>query len=231
MRGAAALRLREALEDDIVAGRLRLGERLDETALAERFGVSRTPIREALIQLAGSGMIELRPRRGAHVTLLGPRELLESFELMGEFEAACARFAARRMTEEDRARLLAAHDHCRAARDAADVDAYYHANADFHEAIYLASRNRALSGEARTLQRRLHPYRRLQLRSRGRVNISFAEHEAILAALFAGDGALAAERLREHVVVQGERFMALLAEIQAETKTKTKLTHKAARAS
>lgn len=217
MRGEVAIRLREALENDIVAGRLKPGERLDETDLAERFGVSRTPIREALIQLAGSGMIELRPRRGAHVTLLGPRELLESFELMGELEAACARFAAKRMTAEERETLISAFKRCRKARDKGDVDAYYHANADFHGAIYDASHNRALIAQARNLQRKLQPYRRLQLRVRGRLPTSFDEHDAVMEALLAGSGIEAGERLRAHVVVQGERFMSLLAELHVET--------------
>lgn len=217
MRGEAAIRLREALENDIVAGRLRPGERLDETDLAERFGVSRTPIREALIQLAGSGMIELRPRRGAHVTLLGPRELLESFELMGELEAACARFAAKRMTAEERETLVSAFKRCGKTCEKGDVDGYYHANADFHTAIYDASHNRALATNARNLQRKLQPYRRLQLRVRGRLATSFDEHDKVMEALLAGNGVEAGERLRAHVVVQGERFMSLLAELQVET--------------
>lgn len=217
MRGEAAIRLREALENDIVAGRLKPGARLDETDLAERFGVSRTPIREALIQLAGSGMIELRPRRGAHVTLLGPRELLESFELMGELEAACARFAAKRMTAEQRETLVSAFKRCRKTCEKGDVDGYYHANADFHTAIYDASHNRALAAQARNLQRKLQPYRRLQLRVRGRLPTSFSEHDAVMEALLAGNGIEAGERLRAHVVMQGERFMSLLAELHVET--------------
>ena len=216
MRGKTAINLREALENDIVAGRLRLGERLDETDLAERFGVSRTPIREALIQLAGSGMVELRPRRGAHVTLLGPRELLETFEYMGELEAACARFAANRMTADERVTFTAAFKRCRKACEKGDVDAYYHANADFHPAIYDGPHNRTLATVARSQQRRLQPYRRLQLRVHGRLAKSFDEHEAVAEALLKGDGVAAGERLRAHVVVQGERFMSLLAELQAE---------------
>jgi DNA-binding GntR family transcriptional regulator len=217
MRGEAAIRLREALENEIVSGKLKPGERLDETELAERFGVSRTPIREALIQLAGSGLIELRPRRGAHVTLLGPRELLEAFEFMGELEAACARFAARRMTAGERETLVSAFKRCRKACEKGDIDAYYRANADFHAAIYDASHNRALATDARNLQRKLQPYRRLQLRVRGRLATSFDEHDKVMEALLAGDGVEAGERLRAHVVVQGERFMSLLAELQVET--------------
>lgn len=219
MRGEVSIRLRVALEDDIATGRIKPGQRLDETDLAERFGVSRTPIREALIQLAGSGMVELRPRRGAYVTLLGAREILEAFELMAELEAICARFAARRMTADDHERLIEAQQKCRIARDQNDIDAYYHANAEFHSAIYRASQNRALETEARALQLKLQPYRRLQLRVPGRVTRSLDEHEAILSAILQGDGALAGERLLGHVMVQGERIMSLLAELQMETST------------
>ncbi|MCG5235633.1 GntR family transcriptional regulator [Xanthobacter oligotrophicus] len=216
MRGEQTPRLREALEEDIVSGRLRPGQRLDEVGLAERFGVSRTPIREALIQLSASGLIEIRPRRGAFVVLLGPRELLESFELMEELEAACARLAAQRMGAADRAALACAHAACGAAVAAGDPSAYYTANAAFHAAIYAATGNRVIHGEALRLQRALRPYRRLQLNVPRRMEASFAEHEAIMAALSAGDGVGAAERMRAHVQVLGERFMALLAALQAQ---------------
>lgn len=220
MRGDQTPRLRDALEEDIVAGRLRPGQRLDEVGLAERFGVSRTPIREVLIQLAASGLVEIRPRRGAFVVLLGPRELLESFELMAEIEAACARLAARRMTGEHRAVLTAAHDACRAAVAAGDRAAYYPANADFHAAIYAATGNRVIHGEALRLQRALQPYRRLQLKVPRRMAASFSEHEAILDRLLAGDGTGAADLLRAHVLIQGERFMTLLAALQMETQAR-----------
>ncbi|WP_029004691.1 GntR family transcriptional regulator [Azorhizobium doebereinerae] len=216
MRGEATPRLREALEDDIVAGRLKPGQRLDEVGLAERFDVSRTPIREALIQLAASGMVEIRPRRGAFVALLGPRELIESFELMAEIEAACGRLAARRMTADDRAAMQAAHADCARAVAAGDRETYYAENARFHGAIYAATGNRILAAEAVRHQRLLQPYRRLQLRVARRMDASFAEHQGILEALLEGQGDLAAERLRAHVLVQGERFLNLISALQDE---------------
>lgn len=219
VRGEQTPKLREALEDDIISGRLKPGQRLDEVGLAERFGVSRTPIREALIQLSASGLVDIRPRRGAYVMLLGPRELVESFELMAEVEASCARLAAGRMGDVEREAIAAAHAACRAAVAASDDEAYYPANAIFHGAIYAATGNRVLMAEALRLQRSLQPYRRLQLRVPRRLGASFAEHEAILEALFARDGALAAERLRAHVLVQGERFMTLMAALQDEAAT------------
>jgi DNA-binding GntR family transcriptional regulator len=110
MRRADALR--DELEQDIVTGTLRPGERLDEQTLAARFGVSRTPIREALMQLASAGLIQLQPRRGAFVASLSLREVIERFEVMAALEGACGALAARRLTDEERARLLEAHEAC-----------------------------------------------------------------------------------------------------------------------
>jgi len=214
VRGEQTPKLKDALEDDIISGRLRPGQRLDEVRLAERFGVSRTPIREALIQLSASGLVDIRPRRGAQVVLLGPRELVESFELMAEIEASCARLAAGRMGDAEAEAIAAAHDACRDAVTARDDAAYYPANARFHASIYAATGNRVLLAEALRLQRSLQPYRRLQLKVPRRLEASFAEHESILEALFARDGQEAAERVRAHVLVQGERFMTLLAALQ-----------------
>lgn len=205
-------KLRQQIEDDIVSGRLMPGERLDEVALATRFHVSRTPVREALQQLAMAGMVETRPRRGALVVSLTPDKLYEMFEVMAEFEAMSCRLAARRLTGDDAAALETAHRECERVRG--DHDAYYHANAVFHQAIYTASGNAFLAEQARLLQRRLQPYRRLQLRVRNRVQASFSEHEQILACLMAGEGERAAEIMRAHVRVQGERFSDLVASLK-----------------
>jgi DNA-binding GntR family transcriptional regulator len=204
-------RLRDALEEDILTGALRPGDRLEEIALAARFGVSRTPIREALLSLAAAGLAEIRPRRGAVVAEIGPRRLMEMFEVMAEHEALCARLAARRAGPDDLAAIRAAHEACGAAL--ADVDAYYYRNEAFHERIRLAGRNGFLFEQADALQKRLRPYRRLQLRARDRVAVSFAEHGGIVAALEAGDGEAAARAMRDHVAVQGERFADLLSSL------------------
>jgi DNA-binding GntR family transcriptional regulator len=205
--------LRETIEEQIATGELPPGCALDEATLAEQHGVSRTPVREALIQLAAEGLIEIRPRRGAVVTSIGPGRLLEMFEVMAELEAMCARLAARRMSAAERADLLAAHQACEAARTDQDSDAYFYCNERFHAAIYAGSHNAFLSEQAQQLQRRLRPYRRLQLRVRNRISTSFAEHETIVNAILAGDANKASAALRDHVVVQGERFGDLLASL------------------
>lgn len=209
-----AQNLRRAIEDEIVEGRLALGSRLDEVQLAARFGVSRTPIREALLQLAVSGLVETKPRRGTIVSAPEPHHLIAMFETMAEIEAACGRLAARRLGPADRVALEAALEACAAASD--DCETYYAENYLFHGLIYRASHNGFLSDQALTLHRRLAPYRRLQLRVRQRLPQSLAEHRAIVAAILAGDDAAAAERLRNHVLVQGDRFADLVAGLRAQ---------------
>lgn len=205
--------LREKIEEQIATGALQPGSSLDEATLVEQFGVSRTPVREAMIQLAAEGLIEIRPRRGAVVTAIGPTRLSEMFEVMAELEAMCASLAARRMTDAERKALLDAHEACEAARNREDSDAYFYCNEQFHTAIYAGSHNAFLIEQASLLQRRLRPYRRLQLRVRNRMHTSFQEHLRVVEAICSGDTEGAAQALRSHVVVQGERFADLLASL------------------
>lgn len=206
-------KLREKIEEQIATGELSPGSSLDEATLVEQHGVSRTPVREALIQLAAQGLIEIRPRRGAVVTSIGPARLMEMFEVMGELEALCGRLAARRMKDSERAGLIAAHEACEKARAEQDSDTYFYCNERFHAAIYAGSHNIFLAEQALLLHRRLRPYRRLQLRVRNRMGTSFKEHEAIVRSIMAGAADAAAVALRDHVVVQGERFGDLLASL------------------
>lgn len=208
-----SVQLREAIEELIAVGAFAPGAHLDETELAARFGVSRTPIRETLIQLASMGLVVIRPRRGAVVAELGPRQLVEMFETMSELEAVCARLGARRMTAPEREQLRVVHLACEAASVSYDSDDYYYKNEAFHHAIYGGSHNAFLIEQALALSRRLRPYRRLQLRVRDRVPASFAEHGALVDAIVAGDGELAAKLARDHVMIQGERFSDLMASL------------------
>ncbi|MEX0758780.1 MAG: GntR family transcriptional regulator, partial [Tistlia sp.] len=124
-RQRLADRVRLELEREIVVGDLAPGVRLDEVGLAERYAVSRTPVREALMQLAASGLVEMRPRQGALVAAIGTFQLAEMFEVMSELEALCARLAARRMTPRERDGLAALHAACAPYLDGADADGYY----------------------------------------------------------------------------------------------------------
>lgn len=204
----------DALEGMIVEGAFASGERLDETQLAERFGVSRTPVREALQRLALSGLVEQAPRRGVFVRQPGPVEIIEMFAVMAELEAVCARLAAGRIAEAALDELHGANAECRAAVEAADADGYYAANERFHAIIYRESGNGFLEQECLKLHRRLKPFRRLQLRVRGRLAQSMAEHEAVVRLLETGDAREAAEKIHAHVAVQGEKFHHLVANLR-----------------
>ena len=198
--------IREALEQEIVTGVHPAGARLDEQGLADRFGVSRTPVREAIGHLASAGLVEQIPNQGAFVRRVGLAELVEMFEVMAELEAMAGRLAARRRDAAGLAELQAALDACDAAATAGDTDGYYYENERFHQLIYDLCGNGFLAGEARRLHRRLKTYRRLQLRVGHRLGQSLAEHRQIVAAIVAGDGETAAKALQAHIAVQGERF-------------------------
>ncbi len=202
------------IEELIFDGSFADGDRLDEVRLAAHFGVSRTPLREALQRLALTGLVELIPRRGAFVRQPGPVELLEMFEVMAELEAACGRLAAVRISDAALADLRAANAKCLAAVEARDVDVYYTENEAFHRIIYRQSGNAFLEQETAKLHNRLKPFRRQQLRLRGRMAQSMAEHEAIVTALAQGDREGVAQALRDHVAVQGGKFQNLMAALR-----------------
>jgi len=210
------VRVRRALENAIVDGQYPPGSRLDPEALAREFECSRTPIREALQQLEASGLVQILPKRGTYVSEWSATDLAERFEVMAEVEAMCARLAARRITDAELTVFEAVHEACRQLAEGGEVEAYYLRNSDFHHCIYRATHNAFLEQEAMRLHAMLQPYRRMQLQVRNRMTRSFAEHDAVVAAIRAGDGDAAAEAMRAHVVIQGDRFHDLLAAIRQE---------------
>lgn len=210
------IRIRRALENAIVDGRYPPGSRLDPEALAREFDCSRTPIREALQQLEASGLVRVLPKRGTYVSEWTAGELAERFEVMAEVEAMCARLAARRITDEELAEFETVHAACRELAEAGDVEAYFLRNSDFHHCIYRATHNAFLEEQASRLHAMLQPYRRMQLQVRNRMARSFAEHDAVVAAIRAGDPEAAALAMRDHVVIQGDRFHDLLAALRQE---------------
>ncbi len=204
----------DELEGLILEGSFADGARLDEVQLADRFQVSRTPVREALHRLTQSGLVEQMPRRGVFVRQPGPVELIEMFEVMAELEAVCARLAASRITERALDEMKSLNARCLDAVRQGQSDDYYEMNEVFHRMLYRQSGNAFLEQECLRLHRRLKPFRRLQLRVRGRLSQSMAEHEQVVAALEAGDGSAAAAAIRAHVAVQGEKFHHLMSSLR-----------------
>jgi DNA-binding GntR family transcriptional regulator len=214
MEARRADQIAEELEGLIFSGAFGDGARLDEIRLADRFGVSRTPIREAFAKLALSGLVEAIPRRGVFVRQPGPVELMDMFEVMAEFESICGRLAAARISETALDQLRAANASCQTAVQDGDADGYYRENERFHHIIYRQSGNAFLEAETARLHRRLKPFRRVQLQVRGRLAQSMAEHEAIVQALTDAVPDRAAALLRDHVAVQGEKFHHLMASLK-----------------
>ncbi len=135
-------------------------------------------------------------------------------------EATCGGLAARRASQEQIAGLESACEGCEAALRQGDADVYYRENEMFHQILYAASANSFLESEALKLQRRLQPFRRMQLRVRGRIGQSMDEHWQILAAIKTGDAAQAEAVIRAHIAVQGQKFNDLVASYQIATQRK-----------
>lgn len=206
-----SVQVSKKIEDDIIYGRLPPGTKLDEATLCEKYGVSRTPIREALKLLASEGLVEIRPRRGAIIPTLNIVTLFEMFEVMAYLEGMCGRLAARRINEEEKVELLHLHDQCKQYLIEDNPESYYEANRKFHFFLYQLSHNSFLVEQASNLHNRLHPYRRLQLRVNNRMQHSFDEHQNIVDAVINADEDLAERLIKAHVSIQGERFTDLVA--------------------
>lgn len=199
-QGLLSDQIRNALTDEIASGSLPAGAALDEQDLANRFGASRTPVREALRQLSVSGLVDMRPRRGVIVTRLTPAQIMDMFETTAEIEAMCVRLATYRITPLERSHLLDLHKSSRALVERGDIDAYDAFNTNFHEAIYNATHNGFMAEQAVAIRARLKSFRRTQLRQSDRIARSREEHEGIMVAIAQGDGEEASRRMRAHML-------------------------------
>jgi DNA-binding GntR family transcriptional regulator len=197
--------LRLQLADEIVRGALAPGASLDETDIARRFKVSRTPVREALRQLAASGLVEARAHRGAVVAQPSIERLDGMFEAMAELEALCSGLAAERMSPVERHRLEAVHEELRTLSHAGDPERFHEVNEQFHNTIYAGSRNGYIAEITIATRARVRPFRRAQFRNLGRLAKSHAEHDRVVVAILRGDRNGAAAAMRAHIErVHGE---------------------------
>jgi DNA-binding GntR family transcriptional regulator len=192
-------RLRAELADDIAAGRLPPGTSLDETLLAARFGVSRTPVREALRDLAAGGLVETRPHRGAVVAEVDQKRLEQMFTVMAELEALCAGLAAVSMTAPERAALDEMQARAAELVHLGDLSGYKAANDRFHGFVYTASHNDFLCETVLTVRRRVNAFRRSQFADLGRLAASHAEHDRVVSAMLRGDRDAAGAAMRDHL--------------------------------
>ncbi|MEO6301378.1 MAG: GntR family transcriptional regulator [Paracoccaceae bacterium] len=181
----------------IEAGLFKPGDRLVEAELAERFGVSRTPVREALQRLETQGMLT-RDGRSLIVASLDHNQLAELYMVRTELEGLAARLAARHATEEELnvLRVMVADDK---ALLGGDPRLLSRANKRFHKQIHLASHNRFLVQQLDLVHRSMALMATTSFAAEGRDGPALAEHEAIVAAIVARDGDAAYTALREHI--------------------------------
>jgi DNA-binding GntR family transcriptional regulator len=200
--------LRLQLADEIVRGVLKPGTALDETELARRFAVSRTPVREAIRLLAASGLVETYAHRAAVVARPSSERLTGMFEVMAELEALCASLAAMRMTSTERRELEAAHDQLRALIHSGDPQRYHEINEAFHSVIYSGAHNAHLAELTLATRVRVSPYRRAQFRNLGRLAKSHIEHERVVMAILRGDRDGAGAAMRAHIKIVSDEYWA-----------------------
>lgn len=200
IRGRIAEEVYKQLVNDIVMGQFEPGARLDEVTLATRFSVSRTPVREALKQLTISGLAVYRPNRGAIVASMTAERLDHMFEAIGELEAACARHAALRMSDAERATLRQLHAAGRTAMQNNDGKTYDRLNVELHLLILHGAHNPVLAETALCLRDRVAPFRSAQFRNLERVGESYAEHSVIVDAILQHDAIIAYREMRRHLM-------------------------------
>ena len=203
--------LARKIEALVLDGEVPPGFKLDEQALAQRFGVSRTPVREVLRHLASIGLIELRPNRGAFVKTVTPEQLEEMFVAMAELEATCARLAAMSMTPVERRGLQRLHERMGEMAEREQVEDFVAGNETFHTLIYAGAHNSLLEEATIAIRRRVAAYRKAQFRTAGRLARSHAEHDAVVKAIVSAEPARAHAAMLHHVDLVGASFEKLLA--------------------
>lgn len=190
----------ERLRARIFAHELAPGSWVDEQSLADEFGISRTPMREALKVLAAEGLVVLKPRRGCYVAELSEQDLDEVFPVMALLEGRAALEATRKANAADLARLDGLHEalahHCAAG----DADAFFAVNDAFHAALQEIAGNSWLQHLIDDTRKMIKLTRRHSLQVEGRLDQSLEEHRCILAAIRARDAEGAARAMHDHLL-------------------------------
>ncbi len=198
-RKPLAAELADRLRAEIIEGALAPGEKLSEQGLCERFGVSRTPLREAFRSLAAEGLVTHRPGRGAEVAAITLAELEDLFPVIGALEALAGELAAERIEAGEIARARRLQARLEAEHAAGDLAAYARTNQEIHALIRAAAGNATLSATIAGLDAKLRRARRLANLAPDRWAEAVEEHARILAALEARDGGALAALLRAHL--------------------------------
>ncbi len=197
---ALYVQVAQRLRARIFAHDLPPGSWVDEQALASEYGISRTPMREALKVLAAEGLVDLKPRRGCYVVELSESDIDQVFPVLALLEGQATEDAARRLTSADLATLQSIHTDLEAAAAVSDADRFFEANQRFHASLQAIAGNRYLEQLIDETRKVIKLTRRDSLRLAGRITQSLAEHRAIMAALEQGNAVLANRCMYEHIL-------------------------------
>jgi DNA-binding GntR family transcriptional regulator len=186
----------ERLRGQIFARELEPGAWIDEMKLAAEYGISRTPLREALKVLAAEGLVTMKPRRGAYVAEMSRDDVAQIYHLLSLLEADAAGEVARHASTTQLARLVQLHE--RLEKQVRQRDAFFAANEQFHMALLDIAGNRWRLQIVADLRKVMKLNRHHSLFKQGRLSDSLAEHRALMSAITAREGAKAAKLMREH---------------------------------
>ncbi|WP_430911994.1 GntR family transcriptional regulator [Methylobacterium sp. sgz302541] len=188
-------RMRELIQ----SGEMEPKARVNEGELTERFGISRTPLREAIKILATEGLLELLPNRGARVASISQVEIEEMLEVIAGLEATAADIACRTVSDAEIATIEADHDEMVVAFKRGDEGEYFRLNRLIHEALMAAARNTTLTGIYTSLSGRIQRSRYTAHQTAAQWARAVSEHEQMIALLHARDGAALSRLMREHI--------------------------------
>lgn len=191
--------IRMRIESAIASGELLPGDAIDDVALAHHYKVSRTPVREALLQLQAQGILTSMPRGGSMVAKMNLQQLLSLWELLAELEGIAVRLACERMTNDDLKALMKVHRSSKKIADKEDMDGWQEANLKFHEIIYEGARNPFLRQEVLRIRSRTGIYRRHAFGALGRIKSSYDQHEKIINAVEKRDADAASLCMADHM--------------------------------
>lgn len=206
-----------AIEKDILAGRIAVGELVNEVAVAERFGVSRTPVREALLSLSSSGLVRLEPGRGAVVVGISLQQVFDSYEVLSELSGLAASLCAQRMSPLERAQLQSLHEQMGQHRSDEEREAYELLDSSFHELIVKGSGNAVLAHHMAMCTKTIAAVRHASMESHPSLDSMYDEHVAVVSAILARDGEAARRAMSAHLHLRGDVASRLVAAWRTQT--------------
>ncbi|MDD2610217.1 MAG: GntR family transcriptional regulator [Giesbergeria sp.] len=207
-----SVEIAKALEKDILGGVLPVGELVNEVALAEQFGVSRTPVREALLSLASTGLVKLQPGRGAIVVGISLQQVFDCYEVLAGLLGLAAELCAQRMSSLEKAQILSIHEEMgRYLHDPALRDAYMRLDVQFHDLIVKGSGNAVLAHQVAMCTKTIAAVRHASMESHVSLDSAYAEHTQVVAAITAKDSEAARKAMAGHLQLRGDTASRLVA--------------------